>query len=459
MDITFSISELIGIDPGAIRLLTTLIASVLFAYPHRLICDKLSPTLQHLFNTGTGIALLYYGFGSTILHVLIDICTVAFLLKFTGGTLFSVLVTWGVVFGHLLWGYYLEYLTGGRQLTNWLLPQCVVTLKLIGLATSLYDARRDKEKDSQVSKGDREFKLESDKVDVLEVLGFCCLFSTSIVGPQISFRRYVNFVNGTLYNKDSTVGNVRYALTRLSLSIVYGVFYLILTHTVPSANYLLTPAFSQENFAMKMLMSAIPYYMLYKRYTIGWLLVESTCALMGLSFNKNGDGSYDWKGCSCVELLRWETQTSAKDFVTSMNISVNNWLIYFIYKKLRFMNSPNLQQLLVTLFVCIWHSLHPGVYIAFLSPVFLNMHIQKLHEFLRVCFREPSTLVRILGKIGYNIFLNIHMGFFFFTFSFPSPNEFLKYWQAVHYFGIYLIIAELSMIPIMNALIKRAKSN
>ena len=103
----------------------------------------------------------------------------------------------------------------------------MLTLKLIGVATSLYDPKTGR-KVNEKSGVDTLFALASSKIQVLEVMGFCCLFCTSIVGPQLSFRQYREFVNGTLYDREKVGGNVYYALNRAALAAFYCIIYLIL---------------------------------------------------------------------------------------------------------------------------------------------------------------------------------------------------------------------------------------
>ena len=73
----------------------------------------------------------------------------------------------------------------------------MLTLKLIRVVTSVYDAKTGKKVDKK-SSVDSLFALTSSKIQVLEVMGFCCLFCTSIIGPQLSFHHYREIVNGTL---------------------------------------------------------------------------------------------------------------------------------------------------------------------------------------------------------------------------------------------------------------------
>ena len=135
---------------------------------------------------------------------------------------------WCWVFGHLNWGYSDEYLVDGDDVLpkSWTTAYCVLALKLIGVATSLYDAKTGK-KANEKSSVDNLFALTSSKTHMLEVMGFCCLFCTSIIGPQLSFRRYREFVDGTLYEREKVERNVSYAINRAALVILYSIIYTI----------------------------------------------------------------------------------------------------------------------------------------------------------------------------------------------------------------------------------------
>ena len=310
MDPTPKLALLLNFPESDIRILVTPIASLMFAYPYSsAITRNLSPTLQHLLNTITDIAFLYYCFGVAIVHLLFDICLIAVLLNVAGGTIGSVLFMWFWVFGHLLWGYYQQRMIDGYLENDVTLSQCVLTLKLIRVVTSVYDAKTGKKVDKK-SSVDSLFALTSSKIQVLEVMGFCCLFCTSIIGPQLSFHHYREIVNGTLYDREKVGGNVYYAINRAALAILYSIIYLILNSITPSVYYLLTQTFAKEPFWKKIFLNAAMFFLLFKRYTFLWLLSEVSCVSFGISYVKNKDGSHHWRRFRNVKPWEWETMTS-----------------------------------------------------------------------------------------------------------------------------------------------------
>ena len=460
MDPTPKLALLLKFPESDIRILVALIAPLIFAYPYSAISRKLSPTLQHLLNTITGIALLYYCYGIGIVHLLFDICLIAVLLKVAGGTIGSVLFTWFWVFGHLLWGYTQQKMIDGYLENDITISQCVLTLKLIGVATSVYDAKTGKKADEK-SNIDKLFALTSSKIQVLEVMGFCCLFCTSIIGPQLSFHRYREFVNGTLYDREKVRGNVHYAINRAALAVLYSIIYLILNSLLPSNLYLANPAFAKEPFWKKALLNVGLFYNIYKRYTFLWLLSEVSCISFGISYVKNKDGSHHWRGFRNVKPWEWETMTSGQQMFSAMNCSVNIWIIYYILKRLEFLKLPLLSSLIMALFVSLWHGLYFGFFHTFFLQIPILYFDKIVHKFIRTYFGDQNEWLlfsRIAFTLTYVIYLNIIESFNA-PFSVLTLEKSLQYYKSVNYYGFWIIIAEIPIGIFLNFLIRRSESS
>jgi hypothetical protein len=78
-------------------------------------------------------------------------------------------------------------------LVNWTMPHCVLCLRLIGLAFDIADGRHFE----SLSADQRETALR-ERPSALETFGYVFFFGGSLVGPQFSFKRYNDFVNGRL---------------------------------------------------------------------------------------------------------------------------------------------------------------------------------------------------------------------------------------------------------------------
>lgn len=90
---------------------------------------------------------------------------------------------------YLLFGYYTTA-TETYDIT-WTMPHCVLTLKLIGLAFDISDGQRP---ETELSASQKKACVKT-KPSLLEVAAFTYFPASFLVGPQFSFRRYLNFIN------------------------------------------------------------------------------------------------------------------------------------------------------------------------------------------------------------------------------------------------------------------------
>ena len=143
------------------------------------------------------------------------------------------------------------------------------------------------------------------------------------------------------------------------------------------------------------------------KYISAWLLAEGAVILSGLAYNGRWeDGSIKWNGGANVKLRVFEKSTRFQHYIDSFNINTNAWVMSYVYKRLRFLNSKVLSQLgaLVSIkkksifmliqstqrkvvhsllimiflqgFLALWHGWHPGYYICFFNE-FLVMQFEK----------------------------------------------------------------------------------
>lgn len=91
------------------------------------------------------------------------------------------------------------YLLGQYYLTEtamydikWTIPQCVLTLRLIGQAIDIFDGVQ---KPETLSKAQKETALRTIPT-LLEVAGHVFYPGSFMIGPQFNLRRYLDFVHG-----------------------------------------------------------------------------------------------------------------------------------------------------------------------------------------------------------------------------------------------------------------------
>nr|CAD7263602.1 unnamed protein product [Timema shepardi] len=267
---------------------------------------------------------------------------------------------------------------------KWSMPQCVLTLRLIGLAFDLYDGK----KPAELLSNDQKKAALSKIPSLLEVAGHTYFPSSFLVGPQFSMRRYQDFVSGEFREK---------MLPFVKKCLVLG-------------------------FWGKMT--------LYK-YISCWLISEGVCICSGLTYNgKTPDGQIKWDGCANVKLRVFEGATKFGHFIASFNINTNNWVSQYVYKRLKFMGNRYISQAAALMFLAVWHGLHTGYYMCF-AMEFLVMKLEKdLEQIIQKSeaavefFKNP--LVQIITWIILKLYTFVFMGWCLIPFALLS---FPRWWQ------------------------------
>ena len=360
MDPAVPFSRLFNLQDIPARITIALLTNTLISAMHSTLLQQRSIEVQHFLNGLIGLLSMYYCFGGQTLHVLIDVILFTTLIKTLGGSFSTVVIAWLTIFPHLLFGYYQITMAETKTRTiYWTIPHCVLTLKLLALSIDLFDTRQAKLKTGTLDKA----PLQTERVTFLEMFGFAFFYATSLVGPQVQFRRYKDFVEGTLYDRKRIKSNFSYAVSRFIEGVLAGLFYSTLVRYVP-IDHLVSTEFSSASLLYKLGYTALRHFIALKQYYTVWLLSESSCVFTGVSFRAEArDGSIDWSSCAGVNLFRLETAYNAHMIVESFNVTTNEWALQYVYKRCRFLKSKLLSQLITLLFISTWHGFYAGYYL------------------------------------------------------------------------------------------------
>lgn len=144
-------------------------------------------------------------------------------------------------------------------------------------------------------------------------------------------------------------------------------------------------------------------------YLIGFCFMECGPIASGLSFNGyDSDGNAKHDRVRSVNLYGLATSSTVKDFLASWNISVHEWLKYYVYLRQldnKKKGSSNLSASLVAFMVsAIWHGFYPGFF-SFFFFAFVMDHWSKLAgPILNPYFNwMPSVVQNVLCTIFYYI--------------------------------------------------------
>jgi lysophospholipid acyltransferase 5 len=155
----------------------------LFSFIYRYYVSRHRAAVQNLYWTTSGVLMVVYIYGWGVWHMLLDTVAVYCTLRLIGGTLSSVVITWLITMGHLVGGYLHVMYSNEIHPIAWTIPHCVMVLKMIGLAYSLYDGQ--KKQETLVSEDIRKNAVHN-VPSFLEVMGFSFFPGSVLAGPQVS---------------------------------------------------------------------------------------------------------------------------------------------------------------------------------------------------------------------------------------------------------------------------------
>lgn len=132
-----------------------------------------------------------------MLHAITAIGITYLVLAVLGGGTLSLAIVFIYAMSHLLLGYWFTATT--EYDIKWTMPQCVITLRLIGLAFNLSDGQEPEDKISSENKK----VVMRDTPGPLEIFAHNLYPPSFIIGPQISLLRFRQFVDLSLRGKVS----------------------------------------------------------------------------------------------------------------------------------------------------------------------------------------------------------------------------------------------------------------
>lgn len=385
---TGSIAASMGAPEAALKLVLGQLAGypLLLLY-RRHLADKDS-NLQHLYFFLSGLLLAHWVIGEGVTHSLYTILSTYLVLLVSGGTATSVLLSLVLNMGYLLTGYW--YMSGDEYDVSWTMPQCVLCLRLIGLTWDVYDGERQRLNPGSLSPDQARTALSSSP-NILEMLSHSFFIGGYFVGPQFSMAKFRQVVSPSYQASLPSPGPVRFGLTRLALSMVYMVFHLVGSSFLPDL-WPTTQDFFDRSILTRLLLMPFWCKFILAKYLFMWLMAEGVCAISGLSYLEHSEdkdkAEPDWKGCANVKLRRLESATKFGHYVEAFNINTNQWVMKYVYKRLRFLNNKDISQGATLVFLAVWHGWHSGYYVTFFNE-FIVIKFEK--EWAGLWARSPKV--------------------------------------------------------------------
>ncbi|KAF8769891.1 Lysophospholipid acyltransferase 5 like protein [Argiope bruennichi] len=360
--------------------------------------------------------------------------------------------------GYLIYGY---YITGTDEYDiKWSMPQCVLTLRLIGLAYDVFDGQKPEEKLSTEQKKTALKKCPS----LLEVAGHTYFFGGFMVGPQFPMKRYIDFIEGRFPGKDLSgkPSCVVAGFRRLGLGFLVLSLYQIGNMVIPEKT-LLSDEFMDYSLWKKLLIIGIWGKIVLYKYMACWLISEGSCIITGMTFNgKDANGNNQWDGCANVKLWDFSVTITFEGIIKSFNINTNLWVAQYVFKRLKFLGNRLISQAAALLFLAIWHGLHSGYYHCFISE-FIVMYFEKDVEDIldkrlpKLKARLTQGALKIPVLIFLKIYVDVFMGYCLVSFAMLSWSKYMKVYGSVYYIGHIFYMSWPLLSPLVRMLLPKAR--
>ncbi|XP_078616446.1 lysophospholipid acyltransferase 5-like isoform X2 [Branchiostoma floridae x Branchiostoma japonicum] len=442
------LAETLGTSEEAVRLILSLLLGYPLALFQRLFLKKAPPTAYHVYYTLAGLSIMYFNFGIATYHSALSVIVNWALLHLLGGSFRSVVLSFTYNMGHLLLHYYL--LGTITYVINFTTPQCVLTLRLIGLAWDIYDGTKPPEKQSESQKK----VVLNRSPTLLEVSGFVYHFGGLLVGPQFPMKQYLFSIGVLTSTEEKPPISIMLALNRLAMGAVYLSLFTLQTIYLPD-DYMISQGFEDLSLLSRWGFVTI-WAKLFICKLIGvWLISEGVGIICGLAYTPGADGSPPrMDACQNVKIIPWELSVSPDEKIQSFNLSTNTWLMNYIYKRLRFLGMRIVSFVVTLSYLGIWHGLLSGYQAAFLFEVVWVRGSRELEEMAR---RVPMS--RVLSAAGARIVRGVALviswvfnwamfGYMIVPFALLVADKWVKvygllYWGGFIAFGLALVIGPL----------------
>ncbi|GBF90895.1 lysophospholipid acyltransferase-like [Raphidocelis subcapitata] len=409
-----------------------------------------NPTVRNLYSLLTGLLLLYYPFGSGILHCVFTSWTtylVMWLIPRKCGTL-----AWLINFPYLLVLHTMNAsgISWNKGVLDPTGAQMVLTLKLISTAMCLQDFHEKKEQDMSPYQRIHHLKrLPS----LLEFFGYVFCFGNLLAGPIIEYRDYQDFIrNEGLWDpraqkKGPVLGCMVQGLRATLTSALSCAFYISLEKTW-GFHIFTDPWYLSQSLFMRLCVMQVVGTVYRSRYYFAWSNGWASLAFAGFDFLKWDDktGKAVWgRGCNSRP-LKVEFCDSGRMLAAHWNISTGMFLRRYVYERLTPPGGkPTFFTLVATQLVSsLWHGLYPGYFFFFVGSAFLFAHSTVTYHWEKAAPRWLQPVVKSLPFWAVKVFITKQcLDFLASSFLILTWRECLAAWGTVYFIPLIWMVGVL----------------
>ncbi|XP_078486801.1 lysophospholipid acyltransferase 5-like [Ciona intestinalis] len=449
MSLVTTISNTIGVSEPAIKLLITVYSGYPLALIHRLFPYKKYISLQYAYFTISSLCMLYWNYGFDVYHSLLSLSIQWLIFKVFAATSAMVGISFIFQMGYLVYGY-LVYSTSGYDI-NWCMPQCILTLRMIGLAWDVYDGHQ---KHESLNKDQQERGIK-DIPSLIEIFGFNYFYGGYIVGPQFPLQRLRSLLNGELTDTPGGKPNSLFPGFRRCASGTLMLACQAYLASLFNPLYYTTIDFQTSPFLYKAGYIAITGHVTLFQYVAIWVANEGSCIISGLGYKTHDGGRITWDAVGNVKLRGFVSATSFQDVINCFNINTNGWVLRYVFKRLRFVGIRLVSHLSALYFLALWHGLHEGYFTCFTFE-FLVMTVEKpmssmIKQLSIIQYMKSHPILSLIPTICGWVYVHMLLGYAVIDFALLKWSIYSPVYTSVYYYGHLFFMILFVLLKIQNS--------
>ncbi|KAE8623995.1 hypothetical protein XENTR_v10005799 [Xenopus tropicalis] len=351
-----------------------------FLFRWHLPTSQCGPILRHSIASLLGICLSIYCFGWLTLFLIGEL-VLGYLLLLLADYRRVHVYTLFLTMGYLTLFHIQRYLYPAQDQMDFTVPLMMLTQKISRVAFEFHDGHIQTEK--PLSPLQRRLAIRT-MPSTLSYVSYTLGFLGLLAGPVCSYNDYQIFIHG-----NEKTGNPNVAVSRkLSLCCLLLAAHLVLSDRFSVSEDPDRSVFSQYLDLYLMAASRRP------KYYFAWTLADAINNAAGFGYNGiSEDGTERWDLLSNLDIVKIETATSFKMFIDNWNIQTAVWLKEVCYDR-----SPYNPLLSTFMLSAVWHGVHPGYYLTFLTAVPITVAARHVRRTIRPWFQG-----HVLNRTVYDV--------------------------------------------------------
>lgn len=446
--ISESLSKKIGAPGNQIALIMTMLCIIPFSFLNYFIHGK---KIRLIYSFVLGLLFQYSIYKLNTLHIFISAIFTYLFIKYFGRkyTAYYVFVS------SLIYLSYLHVKRMFREFSGWKIddPTTIYMMSICKFSSLAFSYEDGEKKENEFKNNHHKEYRVIEQPTLLEVLSFVYFYPTSVIGPSLEYKDFINFMCETdCYSKLNE--NILYILKNGLLyflgSFICMGFYSILALKLPVSR-VVEEEFGQHNlfYVLAYIYFCIPGVR--ARYYSGWLLSYATVIFTGVAYTEKKDK--DGKIIKTVEkgnygsIVSCEWAINPRDSMTYWNNTIHLWLKYNVYtrviniKRKPFENNWGMASFLTFISSAVWHGYYLTYYLTFGLLYFYQsssavFNAIGLYDWIyKTKFLIP--LASILNGLAFET-----IGIFFFNLKWDKAMigmKNMKYFPVVYIMGLFFI--------------------